>query len=96
MVTLPKARDRYKFYWHPTRPKSHNDPWCFECEDFRHQTDAEIFDIDLTIPCDREIQGGMIECKISAANLSQPVAKRISFNVSYRYEDTFAAAERYL
>jgi PIN domain len=96
MVTHPKARDRYKFYWYPTKPKSHCDRWCFECEDFRHQTDTESFDIELTIPCDREIQDSMIECKVSAANLSQPVVKRVSFDITYRHEDTFAAAKGYL
>ena len=90
----PAIRDRHKFYRHPEKPKSSCGEWSFECEDFRHQAAAQRFDIELSLPRDAKIQSGMIECEVSAANLSEPVVKRIPFNISYKEGDTLAAAQR--
>jgi hypothetical protein len=92
----PAIRDRHKFYWYPDEPDDFNDQWSFVCEDFRHQTAAQRFETELTLPLDSKIQNGMIECKVSAANMSEPVVERISFNITYKQGDTLAAAKRFL
>ena len=93
----PKQRDRNAFYWKDGRPTVPTKTWIFECDEFRHKIEPEIFNVKiLFVPNKKGNTKCAVECLISAKNLPEPVKHYINLNVSYVQVDTFAAVREYL
>lgn len=85
--TLPLSRDRNGFYWKPRRPAYPSEAWAFECEEFRHQEEAESFPVDVLVPPDFSRSSGLLECSVTARNLAQPSVFRLPVKVRYTEVD---------
>ena len=88
----PIRRDPNEFYWKNGRPKEPVTYWAFECEEFRHKSDPEPFDIGVLIPPDNDIGNGVIECSISARNLRDPLKYYFHLSITHTKGDTFSEA----
>ena len=63
----PVPRERSKFYW-KVRPSGYSDLWTFECEEFRHRTEVEVFSVTLYIPTELQRPNVAVRCRASARN----------------------------
>ena len=70
---IPRPHDPNGFYYKPRRPTDPTDSFSLECEQWRHKTDAEIFDGIICFDLDKAQVDGEIVCEIHAANLSAPL-----------------------
>jgi hypothetical protein len=57
-------RDPNKFYWKYRQPTE----WAFSCDEFRHHSDAEVFDLTLV-----GSQAGAINYRVTASNMPEAV-----------------------
>ena len=79
---LKIQRDNNAFYW-KNKPNSDAHEWAFECREFRHKTQRESFEINVsTIKRSNKDCSGAIRCVVSAKNLPQPVIKHIKLKTS--------------
>jgi len=83
---LPTERDRSAFYWDVRR----RDPSTFlslKCEEFRHQGEAEDFEVVVIIPQGQSLSGA-VSCRLSAANLPEPTSLTVPVNTTTTTADT--------
>lgn len=71
ITPISKAKD--KFYWSGEMPSSPCNRWVFECDLFRHKTEAEAFEVSLYIPAECRADQVSIRCRVSGSNLYSPV-----------------------
>lgn len=70
---IPKPKDRHAFYWHDTPKRTMVDRWTFDCEEFQHRMDPEVFNVRLTGTYDGKPQRrGAIRVRLSARNMRRP------------------------
>jgi len=91
-----RERDKHAFYWKPRRPTGSSDSWIFECEEFRHQVEPEIFNATIWVPPNNIIKSGALKCRITAKNLPKPVEYVLPIEVKYDQGDTFDRARKLL
>ena len=48
----------------------------FTCDLFRHQSDLELFDVEILFPKDGNVTGAIL-CRVQAENLTKPIDLRI-------------------
>jgi hypothetical protein len=84
--------DPNAFYWKHGRPQSYKSKWYFECKEFRHKADSEIFRIEAYIKELEEIKEIIIMCKITASNLPQPKEIYYKSKIEIVKQDTFTIA----
>ncbi len=77
-----KNRDRHRFYWKQGKQKVFSNKWIFECEEFRHKVEREVFELTIYVPSE-EITNGGINCLVTAKNLPVPYEKFIPISVNY-------------
>jgi len=88
----PKKHDKNAFYWKPNRPARPVTTWDFECDDFRHKIEPEVFKIRIGVPdVDRPVNA-ILECRVSARNLHDPVVDSLPVKVKYENQNSFTAA----
>lgn len=70
---IPKPRDRHAFYWYDTPARSMVERWDFECEEFQHRMDPEIFKVRITGTFDgKPTRRGGIRIRLFARNMRSP------------------------
>jgi hypothetical protein len=79
---LGGRRDRNTFYW-KDRPSEPSDAVIFECEEFRHQIESEVFSLDLLVARGMRDQKSAVSCIVTASNLVQPASLVIPVTVQY-------------
>jgi len=85
-------KDRNTFYWKGGKPHHYKDIWIFECQEFRHQVDKEIFEMSLFVPVAKEIKKAVVKCLVTAKNLPKPIIFHLPVEVNYFKEDIEAKA----
>lgn len=85
-----QVRDKYAFYW-LNRPESTDKMWKFECDEFRHKIESELFSLNLGINGNLNEGKANIKVKISGSNLSEPyeVVYKLKFTIKEKkaYDD---------
>ena len=92
--SLEHQRDPNRFYYKPELPKSSANSFSLECQQWRHGTSDECFDVELWFGNADERVKGVVECVVHAGNLSTPAKKAVRINVKTIRGDTksYAAA----
>jgi hypothetical protein len=86
--SMEYRRDPNRFYYKPERPESPVSSFSLECQQWRHGTDDEYFDIELWFGSADKTVTGIVECVIHAENLSAPIKKVVRINVKTTRGDT--------
>ena len=90
---LPYRRDHNEFYYKPDRPRTPQDSFCLECDQWRHEDGGVCFDVEIHIPTDLEEVKGALVCRIQAGNLSKSVSKQIPVWVMSKCVSSFGRAK---
>ncbi len=77
----PKKRNRYGFYWAPSRPEGETENWRFECDEFKHQLDSEFFELGVVVPDEVESGRKSIHARVSASNLATPATEVLPVSI---------------
>ncbi|MFH0801933.1 MAG: PIN domain-containing protein [bacterium] len=99
LYPIPKRvlkRDKHAFYWKPGRPSIPTTSWIFECDEFRHQVNPEVFDVTLLVPPGEQLDNCVFKCRITARNLRVPIVYKIPIKINYINMDIVATAGRFL
>ena len=72
-----RRRDSNAFYYKPTRPDEPVKSFSLECEQWRHGTGEEHFDVELCVNFTDDHVKGMVECVVRAENLSASAKKSL-------------------
>ena len=72
-----QRRDPNAFYYKPTRPNGPAKSISLECEQWRHGTGEEHFDVELCVNFTDDHVKGVVECVVHAENLSAPTKKSV-------------------
>jgi hypothetical protein len=75
--------DKYGFYWTPKKPTTMMHGWTLECDEFRHQTEAEVFELSLHFPPDFINKKTALETTVTAKNLPKPVTSVLPIEIEY-------------
>ena len=94
LFNASKVRSPNNFYWKDGRPNSPVVRVEFECTQWRHQEDDEIFDLRVVYRRELEALRGAIHVTVSAANLREPVRKTQSVQVGIEEVDAFTEARK--
>lgn len=92
-TSFPKPKDRNVFYWKNGEPSEPATVWSFECIEFLHKVDPEIFYMKVLISQEKEIRNCAIKCLITASNLPEPVRKILPIKVQHKTESIRKIAE---
>lgn len=55
----------------------------YECQEFRHQVEPEMFELVVFVPSKEKVTKGGISCLVTAKNIPNPV--KITFPISVNY-----------
>jgi len=80
-------RDKYSFYWTPKKPTAMMDRWTLECDEFRHQINAEVFELSLHFPPDFTQKKAALETIVTAKNLPKPVKSVLPIEIEHITKD---------
>ena len=79
---VEQRRDPNKFYYKPHRPRTPQDTFCLECDQWRHEDGKEDFEGEFHLPADQDTAEGVLICRIQAENLSNSASKRIPVRIT--------------
>jgi hypothetical protein len=79
--------DKYGFYWTPNKPAKMTNRCTLECDEFRHQTKAEVFELSLHFPPDFTQKKTALETTVTAKNLPKPVKSVLPIEIEHITED---------
>lgn len=85
-------RDKYSFYWTRNKPTTMMDRWTLECDEFRHQTKAEVFELSLHFPPDFTHKKTALETTVTAKNLPKPVKSVLPIEIEHITKDALEYA----
>jgi hypothetical protein len=86
-------RDKNAFYYKPKRPLGPVDEISFECEQWRHAIDPEVFAGHITWDDDLAEIKGALECQIHAENMSDPTNLIVPVRIQVSTERAFERAK---
>lgn len=86
---IPK-HDRNSFYWKSDNFKK----WSFECDEYRHKVESEIFSTHINVSHKNNIDSGALKCRVTAKNMSEPTYYAIPIKVEYMQGNTFEQAKK--
>lgn len=92
LSSMPEPRDRNAFYWKNRKPSTFARIWEFECDEFRHKVDSEVFEIEIFNPNDKNLEKGAITFRVSARNLPKPFELILPVRIAYEKGDTESSA----
>ncbi|MBW2005491.1 MAG: hypothetical protein JRI72_12990 [Deltaproteobacteria bacterium] len=92
LPSMPESRDRNAFYWKNRKPSTFTRIWEFECDEFRHKVDSEVFEIEIFNPNDKNLQKGAVIFRVSARNLPKPFELILPVRITYEKGDTESKA----
>jgi len=95
-VRLPPKHDKNAFYWKPKRPTIPTTIWAFECDEFRHKTEQEHFEIRICVAAANPTTKGVLECRVGARNLHDPVLKSLPVTIEYERQNSVDLARSYV
>ena len=81
---LDSRRDPNVFYYKPSRPRDPVESFGFECEQWRHGTDEEYFEVQVSADLAEDNIRGAVECSIHAENLSAPLKLVIPVRITVK------------
>lgn len=81
-------RDRNSFYWKNGNSESYSHENAFECQEFRHQVEAETFELVVFIPFSKKITKGGLTCLVTAKNIPTPIKSVFPITINYNSVDT--------
>ena len=84
LPTMAKQRDRNAFYWKDGKPVGPETIWTYECKEFMHQVDPEIFSLNLIVSPKENITKAAVKCLVTASNLPNPVRKTLPVQIEYK------------
>lgn len=84
----PKPRDRNAFYWKNKKLSKLSTLWEFECDEFRHKVDSEVFEIEIFNPNDKSLATGAIKFRVTARNLPKPFQLTLPVRINYEKGNT--------
>jgi hypothetical protein len=84
--TSPPERSRNAFYWEK-RSLAPSKFLSLTCDEFRHRGEAEDFEFTLVLPEGESISGA-VSCRVSAANLPEPVKSTVPITTVVTIADT--------
>lgn len=96
LLSSSSPRDRHAFYWKPGRPHKYSSLWTLECEEFRHQVEAENFAITIFVPPKADCEKGALQCRITARNIPKPVKLILPVHIVHEHRDTMKEANKLL
>jgi hypothetical protein len=89
---MPKAREADSFYYKESRPASPVKQYSLECSLWRHQSDAELFELTLHPKLTPAEISGVVEVSVQATNLSSSFTKRLPVQISVQQHDLIERA----
>jgi hypothetical protein len=90
---LRNERDKNAFYWKNGKPSMPVKLWTFECQEFRHLSKPEQFDLTVVTPPVKENIGKCtLKCTVSAKNLPKPYVRCITLDITYVDGNSFNEA----
>ena len=89
---LPQPRDPNAFFFKPDRPRTPQDTFCLECDQWRHEDGEEDFEGEFHLPADLDTVKGTLICRIQAGNLSKSAFKLIPVRITTALVSTFDRA----
>jgi hypothetical protein len=87
----PDGRDPNAFYYKPSRPERPGSSFALECEQWRHQTTPEGFDVVLFTGIPGVVKGA-IEVEVNASNMSMPFVSHVSVQILVKNESALEVA----
>lgn len=90
----PRARDDDAFYYKSGKPESPCARYSLECVRWRHQLNAENFNIDIYPSLSQGHTRGALSIAVHAANMTDSFTHLIQIHVEVNTGDTFAEAIR--
>lgn len=84
---LPKAREADSFYYKESRPVSPVKQYSLECSLWRHQSEAEFFELTLHPKLTPAEVSGVVEINVLATNLSSAFTKKLPVKVNVQQGD---------
>ncbi len=95
-LAMPDLRqpDPEAFYWKTGKAGRPGKIQVFECAQWRHSTNAELFQTEIWYPEGRESVSGAITVRVDAENLSRPEKRTIPVRVRVVETSTMPFAER--
>ena len=87
-------RDPNVFYYKPSRPREPVESFAFECEQWRHETDEEYFEMQVSGDLAEDNIRGAVECSIHAENLSAPLKLAIPVSITVKRVSVRSRAEQ--
>ena len=91
---LDRRRDPNAFYYKPSRPRDPVESFSLECEQWRHGTGDEYFDVQVSADLSEDNIEGVVECSIHAENLSSPLRLVIPVRIAIKRVSARNHAER--
>src|SRR5689334_17753251 len=88
-----RPRDPNAFYWKPQKPVAPANSFSLECQQWRHAADPESFSAEIYSDATAGMLTGIIQCRIQAENLSEPVIKGVPVAIRIKKVPTFAIAQ---
>ena len=88
----PPPHDSNAFYYKPHRPRTPQDTFCLECDQWRHGDGEMDFEGVIYLPDDLDAAEGALICRIQAGNLSKAESKLIPVRITARLVSTFDRA----
>ncbi len=89
---MPKAREADSFYYKESRPASPVKQYSLECSLWRHQSDAELFELTLHPKLTPAEISGVVEINVLATNLSSAFTQRLPVKVNVQQGDLLERA----
>ncbi len=89
---MPKAPEADKFYYKEFRPASPVKQYSLECSLWRHQSDAELFELTLRPKLTPAEISGVVEINVLATNLSSAFTQRLPVKVNVQQGDLLERA----
>ena len=82
LFSPPPPRDPNAFSFKPDRPRTPQDTFCLECDQWRHEDGEEDFEGEFHLPADLDTVKGALICRIQAGNLSESTSKLIPVRIT--------------
>ncbi len=89
---MPSAREADSFYYKESRPASPVKQYSLECSLWRHQSDAELFELTLHPKLTPAEISGVVEINVLATNLSSAFTQRLPVKVNVQQGDLLERA----
>lgn len=89
---LRQDNDPNAFYYKPDRPRTPQEAFCLECDQWRHEDGEENFSGEIYFSTEKDTVSGALVCLIQAENLSKPQFKRIPVQITTVHESAFKHA----